>query len=632
MARLLILACALAASLAAHARTDVAPMADADYAPRLIVKFRSASAESPAARVAKLALETGVPLAHGRTMGIGAQVLTSPAIRSQADADAMAALLARHPDVAYAERSRRVHAERMPNDPLFPQQFYLGTGTATIDAVSAWDVTLGSPAIVVAVLDTGSTSHADLAGRLLPGYDFVADLTLSNDGSPLNAQGNYRDADASDPGDWVALEDLSGPLGMTDCSVRASSWHGTSVMGTIAANADNGAYLSGVDWNARILPVRVLGKCYGDDPDTADAIMWAAGLPVPGAPVNTTPAQVINLSLGDPGACPQFMQDAVDAALAHGITRAIVASAGNQNSGGSHFPSSCLGVISVGATTSTGGKASYSNFGPDVDIAAPGGNSGGGAGSFVTLYNSGLTVPIADVTTTRSGTSFSAPLVSGVASLMLSVAPGLSATALRDLITQTAKPFPSGSNCPTLLCGAGIVDASNAVRRAQATTGGTVPVTMVEYYNAALDHYFMTWVGNEIVLLDAGTTIKGWRRTGKTFVVLRSPAAGTSAVCRIYIPPGSGDGHFFGRDAAECAGTLAQHPNFISEDPAFFHLYPPSAGTCAAGLVPVYRVFSNRADANHRYTTERAVRDEMAAKGWLVEGDGADAVVMCAPA
>jgi hypothetical protein len=128
MARLLILACALAASLAAHARTDVAPGADADYAPRLIVKFRSASAESPAARVAKLALETGVPLAHGRTMGIGAEVLTSPAIRSQADADAMAALLARHPDVAYAERSRRVHAERMPNDPLFPQQFYLATG------------------------------------------------------------------------------------------------------------------------------------------------------------------------------------------------------------------------------------------------------------------------------------------------------------------------------------------------------------------------------------------------------------------------------------------------------------------------------------------------------------------------
>ena len=213
---------------------------------------------------------------------------------------------------------------------------------------------------------------------------------------------------------------------------------------------------------------------------------------------------------------------------------------------------------------------------------------------------------------------------------MLSVAPGLSAAALRDLVKASARPFPVGSTCFGI-CGAGILDANAAVRRAQATTAGTLPVILVEYYNAALDHYFVTWVGNEIVLLDAGTTLKGWRRTGKTFLALRAAAAGTAAVCRIYIPPGSGDGHFFGRDANECAGTLASHPSFISEDPAFFHLYPPSAGTCPAGTVPVYRVFSNRADANHRYTTERAVRDEMTAKGWLAEGDGPDTVAMCAP-
>ena len=107
--------------------------------------------------------------------------------------------------------------------------------------------------------------------------------------------------------------------------------------------------------------------------------------------------------------------------------------------------------------------------------------------------------------------------------------------------------------------------------------------------------------------------------------------AGTSAVCRIYIPPGKGDGHYFGRDAAECDGTMAKNPTFVLESPAFFHLYPPAAGTCAAGTVPVYRVYSNRADANHRYTTDRAVRDAMVAKGWLAEGDGPDFVVMCAP-
>jgi Repeat of unknown function (DUF5648) len=103
-------------------------------------------------------------------------------------------------------------------------------------------------------------------------------------------------------------------------------------------------------------------------------------------------------------------------------------------------------------------------------------------------------------------------------------------------------------------------------------------------------------------------------------------------VCRIYIPPGKGDGHYFGRDQKECDGTMAKNPSFILESSTFFYLYPTSAGTCAAGTIPVYRVYSNRADANHRYTTDRAVRDQMVAKGWLAEGDGADTVVMCAPA
>ncbi len=103
-------------------------------------------------------------------------------------------------------------------------------------------------------------------------------------------------------------------------------------------------------------------------------------------------------------------------------------------------------------------------------------------------------------------------------------------------------------------------------------------------------------------------------------------------MCRIYIPPGKGDGHFYGRDATECTRTIANNPSFVLEDPAFFFLYPTAGGSCAAGTVPVYRVFSNRADANHRYMTDRALRDQMVAKGWLAEGDGADTVVMCAPA
>ncbi len=165
-------------------------------------------------------------------------------------------------------------------------------------------------------------------------------------------------------------------------------------------------------------------------------------------------------------------------------------------------------------------------------------------------------------------------------------------------------------------------------------TGGVpvpTPVTVVEFYNAALDHYFITYVADEIAKLDNGT-FKGWARTGLSFNAWASTQSGTSAVCRIYIPPGKGDGHFFGRDTNECDGTMAKNPTFILESSTFLYLYPPTLGNCATGQVPVYRVFSNRADANHRYTTSRTVRDQMVAKGWLAEGDGADTVVMCAPA
>jgi len=153
---------------------------------------------------------------------------------------------------------------------------------------------------------------------------------------------------------------------------------------------------------------------------------------------------------------------------------------------------------------------------------------------------------------------------------------------------------------------------------------------IVESYNASLDHYFITYVADEIAKLDNGT-FKGWARTGLSFNAFATTQSGTSAVCRIYIPPGKGDGHFFGRDANECDGTMAKNPTFILESSTLFHLYPPTLGNCATGQVPVYRVFSNRADANHRYATSRTVRDQMVGKGWLAEGDGADTVVMCAP-
>jgi hypothetical protein len=172
-------------------------------------------------------------------------------------------------------------------------------------------------------------------------------------------------------------------------------------------------------------------------------------------------------------------------------------------------------------------------------------------------------------------------------------------------------------------------------------TGNLNAVEVVEYHYASLDHYFITWTADEIAKLDAGmvikaklaaeTVIQGWTRTGRTFKAYKTAQTGTSPVCRFYIPPLSGDSHFFGRSTSECNATAAKYPSFVLEDPAFMHMFLPSQGVCAAGTAPIYRVFSNRPDTNHRYVTDQATRDQMVARGWLAEGDGPDRVAMCAP-
>ena len=159
----------------------------------------------------------------------------------------------------------------------------------------------------------------------------------------------------------------------------------------------------------------------------------------------------------------------------------------------------------------------------------------------------------------------------------------------------------------------------------------TVPLPVVEFYNASLDHYFITWVPDEITKLDAGTVNKGWTRTGQSFKTYTAAQTGTSPVCRFYIPPALGDSHFFGRGTAECDATGQKNPSFVLESPDFMQMFLPTAGACPINTTQVYRVFSNRPDANHRYMIDKAIRGQMAAKGWLVEGDGPDLVVMCAP-
>lgn len=172
--------------------------------------------------------------------------------------------------------------------------------------------------------------------------------------------------------------------------------------------------------------------------------------------------------------------------------------------------------------------------------------------------------------------------------------------------------------------------AANGVA-ASSSVSAAPTVDVVEYYNASLDHYFITWVAAEIANLDAGLTPTKWTRTGRAFHAFVNPQPLTSQVCRFYIPPALGNSHFFGRSTTECTASQKAQPDLVLEDPDYMHVVLPTAGTCPGGTQPVYRVFNNRADVNHRYTIDRAVRDEMVAKGWVAEGDGEDRVAMCVP-
>ncbi len=454
---------ALALLVLAEAASAQATGSDAAVT-RLIVKFREHVPRAALAvtdRVARVAADEGVALSLRRSMALGAHVLALEHPLPRPDAEALVARLARNKDVEFAQVDRRRRPLLVPNDTFFAQQTYLQNSPGGISAIAAWDTTTGSPSTIVAVVDSGYRPHADLAGRILPGYDFITDPKVANDG-------DGRDADASDPGDWVSAADLSDP-DFKDCAQSASSWHGTSVTGIVAADANNGQYVAGIDWAAKILPVRVLGKCGGFDSDILDGIAWAAGLPVPGVPANPYPAQVINLSFGGTDPCPAGYSSVFDQALAHGVTRAIIAAAGNDNADVSgEAPANCPQVIAVAATTRSGSLAGYSNYGAGIALSAPGGN---GADTIYVLSNTGATVPASDTYSAEAGTSFAAPIVAGVASLALGVAPNLTAAQVRAVLTSSAKPFPPGT-CNTSICGAGIVAADAAVGAAIALAGG----------------------------------------------------------------------------------------------------------------------------------------------------------------
>ncbi|MDQ6618723.1 MAG: S8 family peptidase [Pseudomonadota bacterium] len=563
----------------------------------------------------------GVSVAMERRIG-NVWVLRLAQAQSEAQLVDLATLLEQDASVQYADAVlRRFTQANPPNDPYFAQQWNLTDSISGINLAAAWTLQSATSPVTVAVVDTGILPHPDLEGKLLPGYDFISDADRARDG-------DGRDANPRDEGDFLSDGDCGG------YRAQKSSWHGTFVAGLIAANSNNGIGIAGIDANARILPVRALGHCGGTDEDVFEAVLWAAGAPVPGVPLNTNPAKVINLSLGGYGACARSIQEAVDDAMAHGAI--VVAAAGNESDDVSAFaPANCSGVITVGAHNRVGERATYSNFGRRVDISAPSGDGGTGSDKTVSLSNDGITTAGEPSYKEAIGTSFSAPMVAGTVSMMIARNSTLTAGRIVSILQATSRQFDKTSPCRSgILCGAGMLDAgvaiSSTVPGTQAAPSGTVPV--VEFYNAALDHYFLSADPAEINALDKSAS---FARTGYLFYAYADGAAApgsAKAVCRFYAGPSQLiDSHFFSAEAAECQ-FVRQNGSAVwslESAAAFYVEVPDSNGNCRDGTLPVYRFFNGRRDANQRFSIDLSVGRAMINKGWVPDGSGHSGAAFC---
>ena len=424
---------------------------------QLIVKYRDNATVSAKAATAigdnlrQLGQRRGLVLQRLRTMATGAEVVRVGRDLSGREVADLIAELRADPRVEYAEEDLVLKPMLTPNDSRYSEQWHLFEAAGGIAAPTAWDVSTGS-GTTIAILDTGYRPHADFGSAVVGGYDFIS--------STSNNDGDGRDADASDPGDYNS----AGQCG-TGSAASNSSWHGTHVAGIAAARGNNALGVTGVAFNARLLPVRVLGRCGGTTSDIADAIVWASGGTVSGVPANANPAKVLNLSLGGSGACGTTTQNAINSARSRGAT--VVVSAGNSNAdAGGYTPASCAGVITVAAVGRSGGRAYYSNYGSSVEIAAPGGDQQSGtANGVLSTLNSGTTTPGADAYAFYQGTSMAAPVVSGVVALLYAQTPAITPDQVLAQIQSTARAFPAACSG----CGAGIIDATAAL------TGSTPP-------------------------------------------------------------------------------------------------------------------------------------------------------------
>ncbi len=429
---------------------------------RMIVKLHpqpsSISAASQMQSVSNIvSMRTGLMANVQRSTASGAYVMALPNSMSLAAAEAYAANIAADPSVEYAEPDKLLFPVDAitPDDPYYPDQWHYADpadgNKSAINLPRAWGLTQGNSSVIVAVVDTGAINHADLKNSFLngnvslAGRDFISSASNARDN-------NGRDSNPTDQGDWDALYD--------------SSWHGTHVAGTIAAQSNNSYGVSGVNWKAKLLIARVLGVDGGYISDISDAVMWSAGKTVDGV-ANPNHAHVVNMSIGGSGTCSSTFQNAINYAVSQGTT--VVVAAGNENKNVSTSePANCNHVIAVAALEKNGARASFSNYGALVDIAAPG-------VSILSTLDSGTKIANNSNTyASYAGTSMATPHVSGVVSLMYSANPNLrngtlSAATIPALIESKLKAagrvFPTGITpaCSTSTCGAGMLDAYRAV-------------------------------------------------------------------------------------------------------------------------------------------------------------------------
>jgi serine protease len=501
-------------------RVDTSAMASQKTFDRFIVTYRDGSVEkgsrsavqrsvATAAQRAGLAAASGArgaaraqPLAvnYLRKLAVGSDLVRTSRKLDRVEAEALMRQIATNPAVSHVEPDVMMHAVRDIKAPAFlkaqtftPDDTYYAKyqwhlkapdGTATQGGVAnrgganvnnAWDLADGN-GVVIAVLDTGLTTHVDIDSSLIDaGYDFIADSFVSGRDTDGRVAGGY------DIGDWTNEEPW-----LSECTdalnpPSASSWHGTHVAGTAGAEkTNNAAGMAGIANGAKVLPVRVLGHCGGYTSDIADGIIWAAGGTVADVPANANPAQVINMSLGGTGACSADSVTGQAVAQANALGAVVVVSAGNSGAdAGNYSPASCPGVITVAATGITSKRAFYSNYGATVEIAAPGGGVYANDGSSGTpiddgfvwqALNSSLTTPVPNDADYGgyAGTSQAAPHVSGVVAMMQGARldAGMPLYTPAEVLANLQSTAYTPVVTPTQPIGAGIVDALAAVQQA----------------------------------------------------------------------------------------------------------------------------------------------------------------------